>query len=214
MKTAKEDILKQIRNALAGTAIGSDDSVDRDYRQHGILNAEDRLSLFEDRLRDYGCSVTRSSEHEIAEAIARILTDRGKRALIRPVGIPESWLPSGFSFPIDDAFSYHELDGVEGVITGCAVAISETGTIVLRHTREEGRRAITLIPDYHLCIVFASEVVETVVEGFREMNSFSRIPITTISGPSATSDIEMIRVQGVHGPRTLDVLLVLDTEAV
>jgi L-lactate dehydrogenase complex protein LldG len=95
------------------------------------------------------------------------------------------------------------------VLTDCALAIAMTGTIVLRHSAGEARRALSLIPDYHLCVVFAGQVVETVPEGVMQMKAFAHLPITTIAGPSATADIEMIRVQGVHGPRTLDVILVM-----
>ncbi|HEX4771359.1 MAG TPA: LUD domain-containing protein [Bryobacteraceae bacterium] len=213
MKSAKEEILDQVRRAIAGSAKQNvpDSAIERRYRQQGGLTSENKLLLFEDRLRDYGCEVVTCGNKEISAAIAQILSRRNKRALTRPSGIPPTWLPAGFSFPVDEGISYHDLDQSEGVLTGCALAIAETGTIVLRHSSTEGRRALSLIPDYHLCIVLASQVVESVVEGFREMNQFSRMPITTISGPSATSDIEMIRVQGVHGPRTLDVILVQDT---
>lgn len=213
MKSAKEEILSQIRSALARAAKANapDSSIDRSYRRHGTLNTEEKVLLFEDRLRDYGCEVFTCGTGEISAVIAQILAGRNKRGLIRPSGIPEIWLPAGFSFPIDEDISYHDLDRSEGVLTACAVAIAETGTIVLRHSPAEGRRALSLIPDYHLCVVFVSQVVESVVEGFTEMNQFSLLPITTISGPSATSDIEMIRVQGVHGPRTLDVLLVRES---
>jgi L-lactate dehydrogenase complex protein LldG len=100
------------------------------------------------------------------------------------------------------------VDASEGVLTDCALAIATTGTIVLRHSAGEARRALSLIPDYHLCVVQASQVVETVPEGIQQMKAFANIPITTIAGPSATADIEMIRVKGVHGPRMLDVILV------
>ena len=116
--------------------------------------------------------------------------------------------PRNFPFIRDENLSYETLDGSEGILTTCAVAVALTGTIILRHGRS-GRRAITLIPDYHLCIVRASQVVETVPEAIRELESPSRSPITTISGPSATADIEMTRIKGVHGPRRLAVILVV-----
>jgi L-lactate dehydrogenase complex protein LldG len=121
---------------------------------------------------------------------------------------PNKWITLGLDFAIDHNLSYAEIDQAQGVITLCALAIAETGTIVLRHAAGEPRRAISLIPDYHLCIVFAAQVVETVPEGIRKMATLGSAPLTTISGPSATSDIEMTRVKGVHGPRTLDVILV------
>jgi L-lactate dehydrogenase complex protein LldG len=212
MSGAKDEILSKIRGALAGSARPAIayGAVERHYRQAGTLDAQERLVLFGDRLRDYGSEVFVRSEEQIPATIALALSGRGKRELILPLGLPERWLPDGFVFRRDENISYDELDRAQGVLTGCALAIAETGTIVLRHSEPEGRRALTLIPDYHLCVVYEDQIVESVVEGFRKMNEFSRAPITTISGPSATSDIEMIRVQGVHGPRTLDVILVVN----
>jgi L-lactate dehydrogenase complex protein LldG len=212
MSAAKDEILGNIRGALSKSARPglSYDAVERHYRKAGILEGQERLQLFEDRLRDYGSEVFVRTEEQLPAAIAHALSSRGKQGLILPPGLPGRWLPDGFSFRRDENIAYEELDRSEGVLTGCALAIAETGTIVLRHSEQEGRRALTLIPDYHLCVVYAEQVVESVVEGFRQMNEFSRVPITTISGPSATSDIEMIRVQGVHGPRTLDVILVVN----
>ncbi len=128
--------------------------------------------------------------------------------MLVPSGFPAKWLPAEFEFIRDGGLTNQGINDVESVLTGCALAIASTGTIILRHSSEEGRRALTLIPDYHLCIVFEDQVVETVPEGIRAMSAFGSAPITTISGPSATSDIEMTRIKGVHGPRTLDVLLV------
>ena len=136
------------------------------------------------------------------------MDSRGKRGLIVPHGLPAIWLPEDFAFVPDDALSYEALDRSEGVLTGCAVAIAATGTIVLCHSPAEGRRALSLVPDYHLCVVYEEQVVETVPEGIRNLRPHQSDPITTISGPSATSDIEMTRVKGVHGPRVLDVVLV------
>ncbi len=171
-------------------------------------DSAERTEMFIDRLQDYGCGVCRCSRREIAETVGFILRDRAKRRLLIPAGIPVDWLPDEFEFVRDDSLSNELLDQVEGVLTGCALGIAFTGTIVLKHSLDEGRRAATLIPDYHLCIVFEEQIVETVPEGIRAMSAFSDSPITTISGPSATSDIEMTRINGVHGPRTLDVVLV------
>jgi L-lactate dehydrogenase complex protein LldG len=122
--------------------------------------------------------------------------------------IPASFLPDSVRFRHDDGVSYDELDKSEGVLTDCAVAIAQSGTIILRHTKEEGRRALTLVPDYHLCLVKTGQIVELVVEGMRQTTQFSQTPVTTISGPSATADIEMTRIKGVHGPRFMDVIIV------
>jgi L-lactate dehydrogenase complex protein LldG len=139
--------------------------------------------------------------------IGDVLRERGKRSLLVPSGLPLQWLPPLFDFIRHPKMTNHEMDQAEGVATGCAVAIAATGTIVLAHSSAAGSRALTLIPDYHLCIVFEQQVVETVPEGIERITNLSRQPLTTVAGPSATADIEMTRVKGVHGPRTLDVIL-------
>lgn len=183
-------------------------SIPREYLIIGTLDGTQRLELFADRLRDYGCGVYDCADTEIAGAIAHILTGRRKQRLLIPAQLSARWLPEAFEFLRDDGLTALEIDAAEGVVTGCALAIASTGTIVLRHTPQDGRRAVTLIPDYHLCVVFERQVVETVSEGMRRIASFDPVPLTMISGPSATSDIEMTRVKGVHGPRTLDVIVV------
>jgi L-lactate dehydrogenase complex protein LldG len=128
-----------------------------------------------------------------------------------PDGLAGDQLPGGIEWVRDEALSHRQLDAVEGVMTGCTVAIALTGTIVLCHSAREGRRALTLVPDYHLCLVEAEQVVETVSEALRRLDRLNPALVTTISGPSATADIEMTRVKGVHGPRTVDVVLVEET---
>lgn len=214
MSRAKQEILDRVRRVVApgrGDRESEYNAIDRPYLQHGILDADARLMLFEQRLTDYGALVVRCEESELAQTIARTLEARSKQSILIPPGLPKRWLPDSIHFHIDDDLPYEELDRAEGVLSGCALAIAATGTIVLRHSADEGRRALTLIPDYHLCVVFAGQIVETVVEGIRAMASFGNLPLTTVSGPSATSDIEMTRIQGVHGPRVLDVILVLNS---
>jgi L-lactate dehydrogenase complex protein LldG len=125
-----------------------------------------------------------------------------------PAELSRDLLPAGVAFVSDTGMSAIELDAAEGVLTGCTVAIAQTGTIILRHASAEGRRALTLVPDYHLCVVEADQIVETAPEAFRRLAALNPRVLTTISGPSATADIEMTRIKGVHGPRTLDVILV------
>jgi L-lactate dehydrogenase complex protein LldG len=205
VSTAREDILNRVRTAQQMVA---DLPISREYRRTGSLEAEDRLHLLIDRLLDYDATVHRCEASQIPLSVAGILRANGKSGLLIPPGLPPGWLPSGFDFVKDDLLSYEDIDSSQGVLTGCAGAIALTGTIVLRHSAGEGRRALTLIPDYHLCVVFEDQVVETVAQGIDNLATFATHPITTVSGPSATADIEMTRVKGVHGPRTLEVLLV------
>jgi L-lactate dehydrogenase complex protein LldG len=211
MNSSKERMLGRIRSALGGISarpVALNKSIRKEYRVTGTLSAQHRVELFIDRLRDYDALVHRASVSDIATTLAGALGARGKRGLLVPLGIPTDWLPSGYLFERDTGLTYEEIDRSEGVLTGCAVAIAFTGTIVLRHSESEGRRALTLIPDYHLCVVHEHQIVETVPEGIEQIRQYAQLPITTISGPSATSDIEMTRVKGVHGPRTLEVIVV------
>ena len=210
MSTARDEILERIRDAMGGSAPGREAdyaTIPREYLRRGVLEPTAKIDLFIDRLHDYGAKVMPSTEAELASVVADALRARGKASLLIPRDIPRAWLPDGFHF-FREGPSYHEVDASEGVLTDCALAIAATGSIVLRHSAGEARRALSLIPDYHLCVVFAGQIVETVPEGIQQMRAFADIPITTIAGPSATSDIEMTRVKGVHGPRTLDVILV------
>jgi L-lactate dehydrogenase complex protein LldG len=210
MSSARDEILERIRDATGGSTPGREAeyaAIPRQYVRSGSLNAAEKLELLVDRLHDYGASVFHAGEREVAARVAAALKARQKKSLLIPRDVPRAWLPDGFSFFREGA-SYEEVDRSEGVLTDCALAIAMTGSIVLRHSAGEARRALSLIPDYHLCVVFAGQVVETVPEGVEQMKAFAQTPITTIAGPSATADIEMIRVKGVHGPRTLDVILV------
>lgn len=211
LSSAKEEILARIRRATEDVSDVRETeyaAIQRTYVQRGADDSAQRVEMFIDRLQDYGCGVCRCSRAEIAVTVGFVLRDRTKRRLLVPTGIPAEWLPEEFEFVRENSFSNEMLDQMEGVLTGCALGIAFTGTIVLKHSSDEGRRAATLIPDYHLCVVFEEQVVETVPEGIRAISAFSASPITTVSGPSATSDIEMTRIKGVHGPRTFDVVLV------
>ncbi|HEU0121444.1 MAG TPA: lactate utilization protein C [Bryobacteraceae bacterium] len=210
--SAREEILGRIRAALpAGRdAVRQAEyaEIDRQYQAAPVLPLEEKIALFRERLEDYNAEVHRCAPAGVAATVAQVLRARGKSGLLIAEGTPGGWLPDGFSFTKDDGQAYKELDRSEGVLTGCAAAIALTGTIVVRHGSEQGRRALSLVPDYHLCVVPLELLVETVPEGLRRMAAMLPAPLTTISGPSATADIEMIRVKGVHGPRTLEVILV------
>ncbi len=150
--------------------------------------------------------VRRTTADRLADEVAAALARRGARRVVIPAGLDLPGPPPGVEFVPDDNLPAHVLDGCDGVITTAAVAIAETGTIVLDGSAGQGRRAITLVPDYHLCIVPARQVVALVGEALAILSP--ERPLTWISGPSATSDIELERVEGVHGPRTLEVILV------
>jgi L-lactate dehydrogenase complex protein LldG len=202
MSGAKHEILKRVRAAIGQAEPPA--PLLRNYRHSGTVSLEE----FIEKLRDYNAQVYTCTEATLPQSIAEAITVRHKRSLLIPPGFPVAWLPAGFDFIRDRGLDYDTLDRSEGALTACTAAISMTGTIILSHSETEGRRALTLIPDYHLCIVHAKQTVETVPEGIRRLRDLQTRPITTISGPSATADIEMTRIKGVHGPRTLDVILV------
>jgi L-lactate dehydrogenase complex protein LldG len=183
--SAREEILAKVRKAVAGTP---DVEIPRDYRTEP--HTQDVVELFAERVDDY-----RAIVHVIpaAEVPGRLAELAGARRMI---------VPEGFAWP---GASADDLMTADGVVTGCAVAIAETGTIVLDHGPGQGTRAQTLVPDYHLCVVRADQIVAGVPEAVARLDPAR--PLTWISGPSATSDIELNRVEGVHGPRTLEVVI-------
>jgi L-lactate dehydrogenase complex protein LldG len=209
----RDVVLGSIRRSL-GAAQAADviaaeyAAIPRGYAQSSVLDGHGLLELFTDRLLEYDAGVYRIAPDAIAETVAEVLTRRGKRGMAIPVGIPAAWLPQGFAFAEADAFTADQLDRVEGMLSGCTVAIAETGSIVLQNAAAQGPRILSLVPDYHLCVVFAEQVVATVPEAFARLAATASLPTTFISGPSATADIEMTRIKGVHGPRFVDVVLV------
>lgn len=212
--TARDEILARIRRALGERATDPESgyaAIQRLYHINSASTPATHVEIFVDRLQDYNATVYRCRDKQIAQAIAYALSLRDKRSMVIPRAFPSDWLPRGFEFRDGTNMTYEELDRSEGVLTGCAVAIASTGTIVLQHSMAQGHRALTLIPDYHLCVVREIQITESVPEGIRALGAFAHDPLTTVSGPSATSDIEMTRVKGVHGPRTLDVIIVGQT---
>jgi L-lactate dehydrogenase complex protein LldG len=211
--TARDEVLARIRTALGPPpdADAPPAQMPRAYAVRGEHEpgAAALLDLFVDRLVDYRATVRRCAPQDVPATITQALTARGVRRLVVPPGADVAWSAGWDGEALrddpDHPLPLPTLDGVDGVLTGCAVAIAVTGTIALDGSPACGRRAVTLVPDYHLVVVRADQVVGSVPEGLARLDP--RRPITLISGPSATSDIELNRVEGVHGPRTLEVIL-------
>ena len=213
-RSAREAVLNAIRQSLQDVPTSEkpeDVTVLRDYCLVDTQPRSHIIELFIDRLVDYKAAVTRVKPAELAAAVATACSQRGVHKLVIPADIPAEWLPAGLSLMREPGLTQDDLEASQGVLTGCKLGIAQTGTIVLDCGATQGRRILTLLPDYHLCVVFESQVVGLVPEGISRITadaSGPTRPITFISGPSATSDIELNRVEGVHGPRTLEVLLV------
>jgi len=207
---ARAEILARIRSALHDVPADeqpADVVVARHYLRSSALDRAAQVDLFVERVEDYRAIVHRIAAIELPVAVASAIRQRGARRIVVPAALPPEWQPAAADLLLDTGeLTAADLDGTDGVITGCAVGIAETGTIVLDAGPTQGRRMLTLVPDYHLCVVFADQVVGTVPEAVARLDGTQ--PTTFISGPSATSDIELSRVEGVHGPRTLEVLLV------
>jgi L-lactate dehydrogenase complex protein LldG len=215
MSNAREEILGRIREALQDVPASeqpADVAVARDYRRQGDATREEMIERFIERVSDYKVAVRRVSEQKLPGAIAAACAARKVHRLVAPADLPQSWMPAGIELLHDEPpLSNAQLDQSDGVLTACALGIAQTGTIVLDGGAGQGRRALSLLPDYHLCVIFEAQIVDLVPEAITRLADAVRLrgqPITLISGPSATSDIELNRVEGVHGPRTLDVLVV------
>jgi L-lactate dehydrogenase complex protein LldG len=192
--TARDEVLQRVRGALDGAEAPE---VARDYHAAGAKAAD--VDLFCERVADYKATVHRTNPDDLAERIKAVCEEQGAT---RVAGTIE-----GFE---DAGLGPRELDALDGVVTGCALGIAETGTIVLDGAEASGRRALTLVPDLHVCVVHEEQIVATVPDAVDRLAEAARAgrPITLVSGPSATSDIELDRVEGVHGPRRLEVLVV------
>ncbi|WP_433472748.1 LutC/YkgG family protein [Spirillospora sp. CA-142024] len=203
---AREEILGRVERVTparpAAEVAAAYDRIDRGYlRRH---HEDGILDLFAERVADYRATVLRVSPSEVASTVAERLSARPGSYGV-PGGVPEEWFTAAGSSLVRDP-DVASLDGLAGAVTGCAAAIAETGTIVLDHGAAQGPRALSLVPDYHLIVVLAGQVAADVPEALERLDP--RRPLTFVSGPSATSDIELSRVEGVHGPRTLEVLVV------
>lgn len=216
MSNSKNDILNKIRKGLADVPKFEKPeyvTVNRSYRIHGELSRSEVVNMFIERVCEYKATVDCVGEKQIKKVIATNCRTENILNLVIPVGFPEKLIPDSIT-PIYDSLetplSHHELDQADGVITTCAFAVAQTGSIILDANQGQGRRVLTLLPDYHICIVRQEQIVEIVPEGFSRVESSvqkENRPITIISGPSATSDIELSRVEGVHGPRRLHVII-------
>ena len=197
--SARDEVLGRVRSALGDAP--SVPEVPRDY--HGPGTAATDVDLFCERVADYKANVHRTTPDGLAALVAEICAAHGAERLVGTLDL------EGLAAD-DPPLSARELDALDGVITGCALGIAETGTIVLDGGERSGRRALTLVPDLHLCVVEEEQILATVPDAVDRLGEAARAgrPITLVSGPSATSDIELDRVEGVHGPRRLEVLVV------
>jgi L-lactate dehydrogenase complex protein LldG len=214
MADARDQILGRIRAALVDvpdSERAADVPVVREYRRRDERPHDELVALFARRVSDYRARVHRVAAAGLADAIRRACAERRLQTLAVAPGLPDAWLPSELEIVRDDVGGGAELDRVDGALTGCAAAIAETGTIVLDGGRLSGRRALTLVPDHHICVVGGDQIHGQIAQALAAVAAAvteQRAPITLVSGPSATSDIELERVEGVHGPRNLIVLIV------
>jgi L-lactate dehydrogenase complex protein LldG len=200
MTSARGDILARVRAAL-GPATREKRDIPREYRS----TTGDGLDAFLERLAHYDARAIQTDEAGLDATVRATLEERRARNVIAPDGVPAGWLTTVNPIKDNPPLDHDALDGADAVVTTCALAIAQTGTIVLDGGPGMGRRALTLLPDYHLCVVRTDQLVSSVPEALARLDPTR--PLTFISGPSATVDIEMVRVKGVHGPRTLDVIL-------
>jgi L-lactate dehydrogenase complex protein LldG len=212
MSAAREEVLARVRSALADVPAGEDalPEVERGYRDPEWAPGGDVAARFAERAREYRALVLETGADGVAAAVGEALAGRGATRALAPPGLPAEWWPEAVERVEDDgALTPAELDAVGAVVTGCALAIAATGSLVLDHGPGQGRRALSLVPDVHVCVLRADAVVGGVPEAFARLHEgvLAGRPLTFISGPSATSDIELSRIEGVHGPRTLAIVL-------
>lgn len=219
MSDARDEVLGRVRRAIAGVPADEpaawDPAHDLDpeaaYDREPMRTPGLKPDLFAERAAEYGAAITRvNGSGELAAAIATIADRHGAARVAVARGFPEDWRPAGIDLPEEPELTVRQLDEADGVLTTCALAIARTGTIVLDGGPGQGPRRLTLVPDLHVCVIEARQVVGTVPEAIQALKGAAQAgrPLTFVSGPSATSDIELERVQGVHGPRQLEVVLV------
>ena len=214
MSEARSAILAHLQGALTDVPAGenpSSDAVERRYARTVDASPDQLVDTFAERVSGYKVTVRRAPRDQAIGQVAEILQGRGFKRILLPPGFPADLEPHGLDLLRDEGLPNEAIASANGVLTTCAAAIAQTGTIVLDHGAGQGRRALTLLPDYHLCLVEVERIVGLVPEAVARTEAAVQAgrPLTFISGPSATSDIELNRVEGVHGPRTLDVLIVI-----
>jgi len=212
---SREEILGRIRRATESAVpdpAASYAALQRYYVRVGRVGVDERVALMIERMREYDAEVVETAPESLPETIAAQLAASGRHTFVAPEGLPATWMPAGFEWMIDRGLSTGEIEKADGVVTAAFCGIADSGTIVLHHSAAEGRRVISLLPDWHLCVLRASDVVETLPEYFARCTKAPGLA-TYISGPSATADIEMTRIKGVHGPRFLHLIFVRDERA-
>lgn len=215
--SSKEVILGRVRNALkdvTDTNVETDAPINWTFGQPDAF-IDDVIGTFVENVEDYKATVLRTSPGELADTITKALQERGAKSVVLPSGVPSEWVEAirsaGLETHADEPIlDNYELDRIDAVVTGSFVSVADTGTVILNHDPDQGRRALSLVPDLHICVVRSEQVVSGVPEAITMLKEpiLRGQPATWISGGSATSDIELNRVEGVHGPRTLVVVLV------
>jgi len=213
VSAARTVILARIRASLADVPAAErpeDVAVARTYRRTGERDPVILRALLAERLAEYGAGVSLAGADEVAGVVGELCRSLELRRIGIPPGLDRSWCPAGVELVPDEGLDVRALDALDGALTGCAVVVAQTGTIMLDGDERCGRRALTLVPDHHICVVGEEQVVDLVPQALSRLEAAvtaRRAPVTLISGPSATSDIELSRVVGVHGPRHLHVVL-------
>ena len=216
---AREAVLRRIRTALRDVPENEQPQqivVERDYLHESTASREEIIEQFIERVSDYKAFVRRVEEHDLPGSIASSCKEHSVQTLVVAADMPGEWLPSDITVLRDEQeqpLTYEQLEHSDGVLMGCFLGIAQTGTIVLDGGKLQGRRVLSLLPDYALCLIWEEQIVGIVPEAIARLNEptdegMHRRPLTFVSGPSATSDIELSRVEGVHGPRTLEVFVV------
>ncbi|GAA4399019.1 LUD domain-containing protein [Fodinibacter luteus] len=216
--SAREEILARVRGATTDVTTTPGDRARVAVVEETSPGIVETLELFAENVADYRAQVVRVAPDGVGGAVAQALREHGCRTVVVPAGLDPSWVhPASGAVRVlseAEAPTHRELDAVDAVLTACAVGVATTGTIVLDHRSDQGRRELTLVPDTHVCVIRADQVVHDVPESVARLRPGpdGARPLTWVSGPSATSDIELERVEGVHGPRTLVVVLVQDAD--